>query len=39
MPDPPVLARCTGPLTAGALVRVRLTEADPATGRIEFAAA
>jgi exoribonuclease R len=38
LPEPPVLARCTGPLTAGASVRVRLTEADPATGRIEFAA-
>jgi exoribonuclease R len=39
VPDPPVLARCTGDLTPGAVVRVRLTEADPATGRIEFAAA
>ena len=38
VPDPPVLARCTGDLTAGAVVRVRLTEADPASGRIEFAA-
>jgi exoribonuclease R len=38
VPDPPVLARCTGDLTAGAVVRVRLMEADPATGRIEFAA-
>jgi hypothetical protein len=38
VPDPPVLARCTGDLTAGAAVRVRLTEADPGTGRIEFAA-
>ncbi|TQM10779.1 RNB domain-containing ribonuclease [Pseudonocardia kunmingensis] len=38
VPEPPVLARCTGDLTAGALVRVRLQEADPATGRIEFAA-
>jgi len=37
VPDPPVLARCTGDLTAGAVVRVRLTTADPATGRIEFA--
>lgn len=35
---PPVLARCTGRLTAGASVRVRLTEADPATGRIMFTA-
>lgn len=38
VPDPPVLARCTGVLTAGAAVRVRLTEADPGSGRIEFAA-
>jgi exoribonuclease R len=38
VPDPPVLARCTGDLTPGAVVRVRLTVADPATGRIEFAA-
>jgi exoribonuclease R len=37
VPDPPVLARCTGDLTPGAVVRVRLTAADPATGRIEFA--
>lgn len=36
--DPPVLARCTGPLAAGAGVTVTLTEADPATGRISFAA-
>jgi exoribonuclease R len=38
VPEPPVLARCTGSLTAGAVVRVRLTEANPATGRIEFSA-
>lgn len=37
VPDPPVLARCTGALTAGAVVRVRLEAADPETGRIEFA--
>jgi exoribonuclease R len=37
VPDPPVLARCTGALTAGAVVRVRLITADPETGRIEFA--
>jgi exoribonuclease R len=36
--EPPVLAKCTGHLTAGATVRVQLTEADPATGRISFAA-
>jgi hypothetical protein len=39
VPVPPVLARCTGDLTPGAVVRVRLTEADSATGRIGFAAA
>ncbi|WP_433274285.1 RNB domain-containing ribonuclease [Pseudonocardia xinjiangensis] len=38
LPDPPVLARCTGALTAGAVVRVRLVAAEPATGRIEFVA-
>lgn len=36
--DPPVLARCTGPLTAGARAKVRLTEADPATRRVSFQA-
>ena len=35
---PPVLARCTGPLRLGETARVRLVEADPATGRIAFAA-
>ena len=35
--EPPVLARCTGSVTAGRTVRARLTEADPATGRIAFA--
>ena len=35
--EPPVLARCTGPLQLGARVRVRLVEADPANGRIAFA--
>lgn len=35
--DPPVLARCSGRLELGATVRVRLTEADPSTGRISFA--
>jgi hypothetical protein len=39
VPEPPVLARCAGPLTPGALVRVRLQEADPARGSIEFTAA
>lgn len=34
--DPPVLARCTGPLRLGETTRVRLVEADPATGRITF---
>ncbi|GAA3227455.1 RNB domain-containing ribonuclease [Pseudonocardia petroleophila] len=37
--DPPVLARCEGPLPAGVTASVRLTEADPATGRITFSAA
>ncbi len=37
--DPPVLARCTGPLAAGGAARVVLREADPATGAISFAAA
>ncbi len=37
--EPPVLARCTGTLRLGEPVRVRLVEADPATGRIAFAAA
>jgi len=36
--EPPVLARCTGPLRLGETVRVRLVEADPANGRIAFAA-
>ncbi len=34
--DPPVLARGTGVPRAGERVRVRLVEADPATGRIAF---
>ncbi len=34
--DPPVLARGTGVPRAGEVVRVRLVEADPATGRIAF---
>jgi exoribonuclease R len=34
--DPPVLARGTGTPRAGRSVRVRLAEADPATGRIAF---
>jgi exoribonuclease R len=36
--EPPVLARCTGVPRAGAVVRVRLVEADPAAGRIAFSA-
>ena len=36
--DPPVLARCTGVPRAGDVVRVRLVEADPTTGRIVFRA-
>ncbi|HZG92344.1 MAG TPA: RNB domain-containing ribonuclease [Pseudonocardia sp.] len=34
--DPPVLARCSSTPPAGATARVRLAEADPATGRIAF---
>jgi exoribonuclease R len=34
--EPPVLARCTGVPQAGEIVRARLVEADPATGRIVF---
>jgi exoribonuclease R len=34
--EPPVLARSTGVPRAGEVVRVRLVEADPATGRIGF---
>jgi exoribonuclease R len=34
--EPPVLARGTGVPRAGEVVRVRLVEADPATGRIGF---
>ena len=36
--EPPVLARGIGVPKAGEVVRVRLVEADPATGRIVFAA-
>jgi exoribonuclease R len=36
--DPPVLARCEGLPEAGETAVVRLVEADPATGRIAFAA-
>lgn len=36
--EPPVLARGTGVPRAGEVVRVRLIEADPATGRIVFSA-
>ena len=39
LPEPPVLARCTGSLRPGETVRVRLVEADPTTGRIMFSAA
>jgi exoribonuclease R len=38
LPDPPVLARCTGPLRPGRTARVRLVQADPETGRLAFAA-
>ncbi|WP_308259325.1 RNB domain-containing ribonuclease [Pseudonocardia sp. H11422] len=36
--DPPVLARCSGPLRVGELARARLVEADPTTGRVAFSA-
>lgn len=38
LPEPPVLARCTGSLPVGGVVPARVVSADPATGRIEFAA-
>ncbi|HSL09239.1 MAG TPA: RNB domain-containing ribonuclease, partial [Pseudonocardiaceae bacterium] len=38
LPDPPVLARCAGPLHPGRTARVRLVAADPQTGRLAFAA-
>lgn len=37
--EPPVIARCTGQLTAGATVRARLTQADPAAGKVAFVVA
>jgi exoribonuclease R len=37
--DPPVRARCTGELTLGTRVRVRLVAADPATRTVTFALA
>jgi exoribonuclease R len=37
VPEPPVLARCSGALRPADTVRVRLTEADPATGTVRFA--
>jgi exoribonuclease R len=36
--DPPVLARCSGPLRTGDTTRARLVESDPVTGRIAFVA-
>jgi exoribonuclease R len=35
--DPPVLAKCLGQPKVGAAVRVTLTDADPASGRVRFA--
>ncbi|MFI7587297.1 RNB domain-containing ribonuclease [Spongisporangium articulatum] len=35
--EPPVVARCTGPLVAGTVVAARLTEADPDTATTRFA--
>ncbi|AEA26139.1 ribonuclease II [Pseudonocardia dioxanivorans CB1190] len=37
LPQPPVLARCRGPLSAGDRVLARVAVADPATGTVEFA--
>jgi exoribonuclease R len=37
--DPPVRARCRGPLTLGSRVRVRLVEADPVARKVRFEAA
>jgi exoribonuclease R len=37
--DPPVRARCRGPLTLGTRIRVRLVEADPVTRKVRFEAA
>ncbi|MDN5857997.1 MAG: RNB domain-containing ribonuclease, partial [Pseudonocardia sp.] len=39
LPEPAVIARCSGIPTAGVTVTARLTEADPATGRVAFSAA
>ncbi len=38
LPDPAVIAKCAGAPTAGVTVSVRLTEADPVTGRVSFTA-
>jgi len=38
LPEPAVFAKCTGTPTAGVTVSVRLTEADPVTGRVAFTA-
>jgi exoribonuclease R len=37
LPDPPVIARCTGSLRLADTPTVRLAEADPATGVVRFA--
>jgi exoribonuclease R len=37
VPEPPVLARCSGTLRVADTVRVRVAEADPATGTVRFA--
>ena len=36
VPGPAVLARCSGPLRPGRTARVRLVQADPATGAVAF---
>jgi exoribonuclease R len=37
LPEPPVIARCSGSLRAADTPTVRLEEADPATGQVRFA--
>ncbi|SDH14823.1 RNB domain-containing ribonuclease [Pseudonocardia oroxyli] len=37
LPDPPVIARCSGTLRPAEVATVRLEEADPTTGTVRFA--
>ncbi len=39
LPEPAVIAKCTGAPKAGVTITARLTEADPVTGRVLFSAA